>query len=139
MKNPALLLAGVGALFAVSVHAETVKFHGTMSPQSEVPAKTTDGKGSVEATVDTATKALTYTVTYSGLTGPATAGHLHGAAASGANAGVMVPFKAPLDSPVSGTATLTDDQMTALMDGKMYANIHTAANPGGELRGQLTK
>ncbi len=139
MKRQALYLAGFAALFSVAAHAETVNFHGTMSPQSEVPAKTTDGKGNVEATLDTATKALTYTVTYSGLTGPATMGHLHGAALPGANAPVMVPFKAPLDSPVKGTATLTDEQMGALMDGRMYANIHTAANPGGELRGQLTK
>ncbi len=139
MKRPALLLAGFAALLSVAAQAETVMFHGAMSPANEVPAKTTDGKGNVEASLDTSTKMLTYTVTYSGLTGPATAGHLHGPAAVGANAGVLVPFKAPLDSPVKGTATLTDDQMKELMAGQIYANIHTAANPGGELRGQLAK
>ena len=139
MKRPALMIAGLAALLSVTAHAETVMFHGTMSPANEVPPKTTEGKGNVEATLDTGSKMLTYTVTYSGLTGPATAGHLHGPAAVGANAGVLVPFKAPLDSPVKGTATLTDDQVKELMAGQMYANIHTAANPGGELRGQLTK
>ncbi len=139
MKHPALLLAGFAALLAVSAHAETMTFHGTMSPANEVPPKSTDGKGNAEVTLDTSTKMITYTVTYSGLTGPATAGHLHGPAPTGTNAGVMVPFKAPLESPVKGTATLTDDQMKALEGGDMYANIHTAANPGGELRGQLVK
>jgi hypothetical protein len=51
----------------------------------------------------------------------------------------MVPFPAPLTSSIHGTATLTDAQVTALMDGKVYANVHTAANPGGEIRGQLVK
>ena len=138
MKRPALLIAGFAALLSVAAHAETVMFHGTMSPGNEVPAKTTDGKGNVEATLDTNSKVLTYTVTYSGLTGPATMAHLHGPAAAGANAGVLVPMKAPLDSPIKGSATLTDDQVKELMAGQMYANVHTAANPGGELRGQLT-
>ncbi len=139
MKNPALLLAGLLALVSVAAHAETVTFHATMDPKSEVPPKTTDGKGTAEATLDTNTKVLTYTVTFSGLSGPATMGHLHGPAAAGVNAGVMVPFAQPVTSPVHGTATLTDAQMSALMAGNMYANIHTSANPGGELRGQLTK
>ena len=47
-------------------------------------------------------------------------------------------MKAPLDSPIKGSATLTDDQVKELMAGQMYANVHTATNPGGELRGQLT-
>ena len=139
MKNPALLLAGFAALVSVAAHAETVTFHATMDSKTEVPPKTTDGKGTAEATLDTNTKVLTYTVTFSGLSGPATMGHLHGPAAPGANAGVMVPFAQPVTSPVHGTATLTDAQMSALMAGNVYANIHTAANPGGELRGQMEK
>lgn len=139
MKRPALLLAGFAAILAVAAHAETVPFHATMDTKNEVPPKTTAGKGTVDAKLDTSTKVLSYTVTYSDLTGPATAGHLHGPADPGVNAGVLVPFAAPLTSPITGTATLTDAQMADLMGGKMYANIHTAANPGGEIRGQMVK
>jgi hypothetical protein len=134
-----LALTCLAALaFAAPARAEMVTFKATMSGAQEVPPKTTDGKGEAEATLDTATKVLTYTVTYSGLSGPATMGHIHGPAAAGANAGVAIPFANPA-SPIKGTATLTDAQMADLMAGKMYANVHTAANPGGEIRGQLTK
>ncbi len=139
MKRPALLVAALATLLSTAAHAEMVKYHAVMNGATEVPAKTTDGKGTVDATLDTATKVLTYDVTYSGLTGPATAGHLHGPADPGANAGVLVPFAAPLASPIHGTATLTDAQVTDLTSGKVYANIHTAANPGGEIRGQMVK
>ena len=81
---------------------------------------------------------LTYDMEYSGLTGPVTAAHLHGPADPGANAPVLVPFQAA-PSPIKGTATLTDAQVADLMAGKMYANIHTAANPGGEIRGQMVR
>jgi hypothetical protein len=123
---------------AVPARAEMVNFKASMSGAQEVPAKTTDGKGDALATLDTKTKMLSYTVTYTGLSGPATAGHIHGPAAAGANAGVAIPFASAV-SPISGTATLTDAQIADLMAGKMYANVHTAANPGGEIRGQLTK
>ena len=79
---------------------------------------------------------LHWKVAYQGLTGPAAAGHIHGPAAAGANAGVLVPFASPA-SPIKGTATLTDAQIAELKDGKMYVNIHTAENKGGEIRGQL--
>jgi hypothetical protein len=123
---------------AAPARADMVNFKASLSGAQEVPPKTTDGKGDALATLDTKTKVLSYTVTYTGLSGPATAGHIHGPAAAGANAGVAIPFASAV-SPISGTATLTDAQMADLMAGKMYANVHTAANPGGEIRGQLTK
>ena len=128
----------IAAVAAGAARAETVSFRGALSGASEVPPKTTEGKGAATASLDTATKMLTYQVEYSGLSGPATAGHFHGPAEAGANAGVVLPFAAPA-SPVKGTATLTDAQMADLMAGKWYANIHTAANPGGEIRGQMAR
>jgi hypothetical protein len=85
---------------------------------------------------------LSWNIKYSGLTGDATAAHFHGPAKPGVAAGVMVPA-APkggaLLSPIVGSATLTDDQAKALMDGQMYFNVHTQANPAGEIRGQVVK
>lgn len=132
----AALLAG--SFLTTAAMAETVTMKATLNGASEVPAHTTPGTGKGTFTLDTATKKLTYHVTYSGLTGPAKAGHIHGPALPGANAGVVVPF-AKATSPIDGTATLTDAQMADLMAGKYYVNIHTAKNPGGEIRGQITK
>ena len=139
MTRAALMLAAFAATLSVAARAEVVTFHGTMSPESEVPAKTTDGKGSFTGKLDTSTKVLDYTISYSGLTGPATAAHLHGPAPAGSNAGVLVPFAPPLTSPIHGQVTLTDDQVADMMNGTTYANLHTAGNPGGELRGQVSK
>jgi len=129
-----LLAAG---LLSGAAHAEMMKFHATLNAATEVPPKKSDGTGMLDATLDTTTKALTYTITYSGLTGPATMAHFHGPALPGANAGVAVPFKSPA-SGASDTVTLTDAQIADLEAGKWYTNVHTAANPAGEIRGQVT-
>jgi hypothetical protein len=115
------------------------KFKATLDGKSEVPANTSAGKGTADIDYDAATKKLTYKLTYSGLTGPATAAHFHGPAEPGKNAGVEVPIPNAGTSPVSGSATLTDAQAADLTGGKLYVNVHTAANPGGEIRGQVTK
>jgi hypothetical protein len=138
-RSTLFLAAAAVCMISAVAQAETVKFHATLNGASEVPPKSTGGTGSVDASLNTATKVLTYTLTYTGLSGPATAAHFHGPAPVGANAGVLVPLNPPLASPVKGTATLTDAQVTALEGGNVYANVHTAANPGGEIRGQLTK
>jgi hypothetical protein len=147
MSRSILPIAAVAAcLFTLSgvaltapAHADTVKFHATMAGSAEVPPKTTAGTGDVEATLDTVTKKLDYTATWKELSGPATAAHFHGPAAVGANSGVAAAWGANPVSPFKGTATLTDEQIADLTAGKWYANVHTAANPGGEIRGQMTK
>jgi hypothetical protein len=109
-----------------------------MSASQEVPPNASGATGSAVVTLNKDTRLLTWNVTYSGTTGPVGAGHFHGPAAPGANAGVVVPFPGPISSPVSGSATITEAQMADLLAGKWYVNLHTAANPGGELRGQVT-
>jgi hypothetical protein len=125
-------LAGCGMMSK----SNTASFSGSMNAASEVPPNMTRGSGLAEATLNKDTNVLKYKITYDGLSGPATAGHFHGPAASGANAAVVLPF-ANAASPIEGTATLTPAQAADLMAGKWYANIHTAANPNGEIRGQM--
>ena len=120
--------------------ADTVNFSADLKASSEVPPKDSPGTGQFTATFDTATKQLQYKATYSGLSGPATMAHIHGPAPAGKNAGVVVPVpKDKVASPIEGTATLTDAQAKDLMDGNYYFNVHTAKNPGGEIRGQIEK
>ena len=109
----------------------------SLSGASEVPAVMGPGTGSVDASLNSATNLLTWTITYTGLSGAATAGHFHGPAMAGENAGVVVPLSGSLASPIVGSATLTPAQATDLMAGRWYLNLHTAANPGGEIRGQV--
>jgi Cu/Zn superoxide dismutase len=109
-------------------------YSATLAPGAGI---TSTGKGAGTFTFDPATSTLTYNVTYEGLTGAATMAHIHGPADPGANAGVVVPFSAAA-SPISGTATLTAAQAAELAAGKYYVNVHTAANRGGEIRGQIT-
>jgi hypothetical protein len=104
-----------------------------------VPPNNATGSGTAEVEYDPATKKLSWKVTYSGLTGPATAGHFHGPAEAGKTAGVAVAIPNIGSSPAAGSATLTDAQAADLMAGKYYINIHTAANPAGEIRGQVVK
>lgn len=127
-------------LAAAPADAETVHYKAMIMPASEVPpVKDSKATGQLAATFDTVTKVLSYDVTYADLTGPASAAHFHGPAPVGTNAGVMVPINGELASPIKGEATLTDAQAKALTDGDMYFNIHTAANKGGEMRGQVLK
>jgi hypothetical protein len=139
MRTGLIGLAATAALFAAGVTgAATLHFTTNLKGADEVPPNTTIGTGHVSAALDTATKTLTYKVTYSGLTGPATMAHFHGPAAPGVNAPVVVPVPtSALANPMAGSAKLDDGQIADLEAGKWYFNIHTAAHPGGEIRGQL--
>jgi hypothetical protein len=139
MFRTSLLAATIGAGLLTAASAATIDYKATMSGKSEVPSTASTGNGDVLATLNTLTKQLSYTMTYMGLTGPATAAHFHGPAEAGANAGVVIPIGTNPPSPTSGTVTLTDDQMKDLEAGKWYANVHTAANKGGEIRGQMMR
>jgi len=139
MFRTSLLAAVFAAGWLSAASAAMIEYKATMNGKQEVPPNATTGSGDVLATLDTNTKKLSYTMTYMGLTGPATAAHFHGPAAAGANAGVAVPIGTNPASPTSGSVTLTDAQMKDLEDGKWYANVHTEANKGGEIRGQMMR
>jgi hypothetical protein len=139
MRHLRSVMPGIVALFMISAaaQAETMAFKATLDGASEVPPTTSAGTGTATATLDTATRKLSWEVTYSGLSGPAMAAHIHGPAAPGKNAGVVVPLGSKLASPIKGSKILTATQRADLEAGKYYVNIHTAANKGGEVRGQL--
>ena len=131
-------LAAVFALASLSgAFADEVSYSANLDASSETPPNSSPATGTVDAKFDNATKTLSWTITYSGLTGAATAAHFHGPAPTGKAAGVMVPLTGPLDSPIKGSAKLTDEQAAALAEGQIYFNVHTAANKGGEIRGQV--
>src|SRR4030088_417767 len=141
MSNTRTMLAtlALGATIAFAGPAFAEKMKVTLDGKSEVPANTSAGTGTADVDYDAATKKLTWKVTYSGLSGPATAAHFHGPAEAGKNAGVAVAIPNATSSPAEGSATLTDAKPADLTAGKYYINVHTAANPAGEIRGQVTK
>ncbi len=116
----------------------TTAISAKLSSANEVPVNSSAGTGMLDASFNKHTSVLTWTVSYSGMTGPVAAGHFHGPAMAGANAGVALGFSGSMDSPIKGSATLTAAQAADLLAGKWYVNLHTAANKGGEIRGQAT-
>jgi len=122
---------------AAEAHATTVTV--PMTAAQEVPPTTSKGTGTAVLTLDAAKKTVSWKVTWENLTGDAGAAHIHGPAAAGANAGVAVNLggTAPLKQPLEGSATLDDAKWADLVSGKDYINVHTAANKGGEIRGQI--
>jgi hypothetical protein len=132
-------LAISATIFAASpALAEMMKMSATLESAQEVPPNDSAGKGTADITFDTESKKLDWTIEYSGLTGDATGAHFHGPAPKGENAGVAVPIE-DTKSGATGTATLTDAQAADLTAGRYYVNIHTAAHPDGEIRGQVEK
>lgn len=106
----------------------------------EVPAVTSSGSGTAKLTYDASSRKLEWSVSYSGLSTPATMAHIHGPAGKGKNAGVEVWLSKkgePVSSPFSGSATLTEAQAKQFMAGETYVNVHTKEHPAGEIRGQI--
>ncbi|MFO1499268.1 MAG: CHRD domain-containing protein [Verrucomicrobiota bacterium] len=87
---------------------------------------------------------LSFNINYQGLSGPATAAHIHGPARESQTAAPLIDLKDyavggfGTSGAIIGTVTLDERQLAAISDGLTYANIHTVANPGGEIRGQVT-
>ena len=147
-----VLIAAVAAAIALGLtmlasaadarrQATTIGLIATMNAPSEVPAPTGDvsaARGAFTATAsqDGAGAGLTWSMTFDGLTGPATAAHIHVAPRGQAGA-VVVPLCAPCTSPASGTATVDAATLAAIQTGGAYVNVHTDRNRAGEIRGQV--
>src|SRR5689334_9690537 len=127
----ALALLAAGAASAADLH-----FSARLSGRGEAPAVTTKAVGELQAVLDADTRLLTYKLTYQGLSGPAAGAQFHGPAKSGQTAPPTVVV-ADAANPISGEATLTEAQVAELKKGLWYVNVATAANPGGEIRGQV--
>ena len=106
----------------------------------ETPSVATNATGSLTGTYNKSTNAMSYTVTWSDLSGSPTDMHFHGPADPGTPANVAVPitgFGTDISGSYDGSATLTDAQEAELLAGKWYYNVHTDAHPAGEVRGQI--
>ncbi len=131
--------AALVTTFAYVASAQQVTaLTATLNGANEVPAVTTEATGTATLGFNPTTMVITWTVTYLGLSGPATAGNIHGPAAATANAGSIISLGLNLASPIAGTATLTPEQAGQLLAGMLYINIRTNGRPGGEIRGQIT-
>ncbi|MBS1029943.1 CHRD domain-containing protein [Gluconobacter cerinus] len=120
---------------ALPASAETIHLFGPFKGEH---GATSPIKGSASAMLDTTKNTLSYRFEDNGLTGPVNAIHLHGPAAEGEDAGVIAPIPGPYQTRMTGTLTLTADQVKDVLAGKSYINLHTEKFPSGEARAQLT-
>lgn len=136
-----------------------VNFRADMRGANENPAIATSGTGLFTATLDTVTNVFVYDVIFSGLTSGVSNGHIHGPAATTANAGTTINFntlagatfslglqngsahgQVTLSATTQITAAVSGDSLKKLLfAGLTYANIHTTQNGGGEIRGQILR
>ena len=133
-------LAVAGAALA-RTEATTVQLTGAMNSAQEVPAPTGSvsaarGTFTATATKTAAGASLAWRLSFQGLTGPATAAHIH-VAPRGQPGPVAVPLCGPCESGSSGNVTMTDETINAINDGRAYVNVHTDANKAGEIRAQV--
>ena len=124
------LIAGCASMFGSS------EANVTLSGNEEVPPVTTGASGQAKFTVDRDWN-VEGKVTTQGIDG--TAAHIH-SGARGTNGGVIIPLAKTGDNEwsVPPGKRLTDEQFRAYRAGTLYVNVHSAAHPGGEIRGQLT-
>lgn len=128
--------ANPGGELRGQITASNIEVYGVVATGAqEVPAVTTDAMATGSITLNTTTMAITGTMTMSGLM--PSMGHIH-VGAVGVNGGVAVPFVNAGNGVWTVNTTLNADSMALMQAGGLYTNFHTAANPGGEVRGQIT-
>lgn len=133
-----LLLRGLGAalLSSVLAPAQVSYFTAALDGASEVPPVATSGGGFAIVRLAEPANSVEVFAHWFGLSGTPTAAHLH-LAPAGVNGPVIVPLTAGPGDTFAGTGTLSAAQVTALKSDGTYVNVHTPANPGGEIRGQV--
>jgi Cu/Zn superoxide dismutase len=114
--------------------AEMLKYTTDLKGSAEVPPTDSAATGSAEVSVDTDAKTVKWTVKVDGLTGDATAAHIHGPATATEKAPPVIDMSSGI---MAGSGAITDAQIEELKAGKYYLNVHTAKFPDGEVRGQL--
>ena len=136
----AALALAISPVLVQAAQAKVTQFRIALSGSQETPPHPGKGKGFGMAVFDDKTHELRWNIKFSGLSGDATMAHFHGPAKRGEAAGVEIALgSGVLVSPIIGSATLTEAQTKDLCAGLLYVNIHTAANPKGEIRGQVVK
>ena len=143
-KLVAVLAFAVAASLAVvalafGARASSISVSAKLNAKQEVPAqvvKDTKAKGKFTGTL--VGSKLKWKLTFSGLTGKATAAHIH-LGALGKAGNVAIPLCGPCKSGVHGKTTLSSALKKALKHHKLYVNVHTAKNVNGEIRGQLAE
>jgi hypothetical protein len=128
----------LGALFlclsSTVARGQTVVLESDLSGSAETPPTASTGVGHAIGSFDSITGMLSVSGTFSGF--PATVAHVHRGAA-GVAGPIVFALSIPTATSVSGAAVLSAADVTNLLDDALYVNIHSAAFPGGEIRGQL--
>jgi hypothetical protein len=138
------ILAGIAIAIVASTgmraSAEVIALKAEMKAAYEVPPNKSAGTGSISLTYDTVERKLSWKGSYTALSGAVIAAHFHGPAAIGRNAGIALAIASGnLPAPFEGSTVITEAQAADLIAGRWYINLHTAANPAGEIRGQVLK
>lgn len=118
---------------------ETLFFDAFLDGSQENPVIVTDAEGVASISVSNDLSTIFYDVAVDGLSGPITGIHLHSGGA-GSNGGVVLNLTDDINgNRVAGNASITLDLLNTMLRGGIYLNVHTDANPGGEIRGQVYK
>lgn len=114
------------------------------NPPAVIPAGVPEPTGLATVMIDSDAMTISWDVDYQDLTGPIVApgAHFHGPAAQGSNAGVEIFLTdgnppEPATGNLSGSAPLTAQQLSDVLGGLWYLNVHTEDNMPGEIRGQV--
>jgi hypothetical protein len=141
-KLAPIVALGVVALATAAVaaggkHVSSLKLTAALNAAQETPHPSGTKAGASGTFTATVTgTSIKWSLTFSHLTGAATAAHIH-MGKQGTAGAVLVPLCGPCSSPASGSGKLTRAQLAQMKKGWTYVNVHTPKNAGGEIRGQI--